>query len=140
MRQKMVRPSPAVKGSPVDAARQNRGRLSHARGMAAETAACTALTTEGWTVLARRLRTAAGEIDIAAERAGLLALVEVKARPSLAGAALAIAPRQRERLLAAGAAALAEHPAWGQAGVRFDVMLVDAQGRVRRVADAFRLE
>ena len=75
-----------------------------------------------------------------AERDGLLALVEVKARPDLAAAAAAISPRQRARLLAAGAAVLAEHPGWGRAGIRFDVMLVDAQGRVRRVADAFREE
>ena len=27
---------------------------------------------------------------------------------------------------------------WGAAGVRFDVMLVDRTGQVRRVADAFR--
>ena len=51
---------------------------------------CTALAADGWTILARRLRTAAGEIDLVAERNGLLALVEVKARPSLAGAAIAL--------------------------------------------------
>ena len=117
-----------------------RGRQSHARGVAAEAAACAALLAEGWTVLARRLRTPAGEIDIAAERAGLLALVEVKARPNLAVAAAALGPRQRARLLAAGAAVLAEHPDWGRAGVRFDLMVVDAKGQVRRVADAFREE
>ncbi len=91
-------------------------------------------------MLARRLRTAAGEIDIAAERDGLLALVEVKARPSLAIAAAAVSQRQRSRLLAAGAAVLAEHPSWGRAGIRFDVIVVDARGRVRRVGNAFREE
>jgi putative endonuclease len=35
---------------------------------------------------------------------------------------------------------LTEHPDWGEAGVRFDILLVDAQGRVRRIADAFRDE
>ena len=108
--------------------------------MAAETAATAALEADGWVVLARRLRTAAGEVDIAAERDGVLALVEVKARPDLATAAAALSARQRARLLAAGAVVLAEHPDWGQAGVRFDVMVVDADGRIRRVADAFREE
>ena len=42
--------------------------------------------------------------------------------------------------LAAGEIALAEHPEWGRAGVRFDVLLVDDAGRVRRIADAFRIE
>jgi putative endonuclease len=35
---------------------------------------------------------------------------------------------------------LADHPAWGAAGMRFDVLLVDAAGRVRRIIDAFRDE
>ncbi len=108
--------------------------------MAGEDAACAALVADGWTVLARRLRTQAGEIDIAAQRDGLLALVEVKARPGLTEAAEALGARQRSRLLAAGAIVAAEHPDWGAAGIRFDVMLVDAAGRVRRVVDAFRLD
>ena len=120
--------------------RQARGAASHARGVAAEAAACAALVADGWTILARRLRTPAGEIDVAAERDGLLALVEVKARPSLTDAAVALGPRQQARLLAAASVVLAEHPDWGGAGVRFDVMLVDGAGRVRRVADAFRVE
>ncbi len=86
------------------------------------------------------MRTAAGEIDVVAERDGLLAFVEVKARPDLNSAAFALGPRQRARLLAAGEVALAEHPEWGRAGVRFDVLLVDDAGLVRRIADAFRLE
>lgn len=75
-----------------------------------------------------------------AERGGLLAFVEVKRRPTLGDAAASLGPRQRARLLAAAEAVLAENPAWGQAGVRFDVLLVDAAGRVRRVTDAFRAE
>ncbi len=117
-----------------------RGRVAQARGVAAETAACTALEADGWTVLGRRLRTPAGEIDIAAERDGLLALVEVKARPVLADAAASLGLRQRARLMAAAEILLAAHPEWGAAGTRFDVMLVDALGRVRRVSDAFRID
>jgi putative endonuclease len=89
-------------------------------------------------VLGRRLRTAAGEVDLVAERAGLVAFVEVKARPTLPAAAFALSARQRARLLAAGEILLAENPGWGAGGVRFDVLLVDAAGAVRRIADAFR--
>ncbi len=89
--------------------------------------------------MARRARTGAGEIDLVAERGGLLAFVEVKARPSLAEAAAALGPRQRARLAAAAECWLAENPSHGAAGVRFDVLLVAADGAVRRVADAFRL-
>ncbi len=106
--------------------------------MAAENAACAALEADGWTVLARRLRTPAGEVDVVAERDRLLALVEVKARPELAAAAACLGPRQRARLLDAAAVIAAAHPEWGQAGMRFDVIVVDERGRVRRVIDAFR--
>ena len=91
-------------------------------------------------MLARRLRTAAGEIDVLAERDGLLAIVEVKQRPTLAGAAWALTPRQQARLMAAAEIVLGEHPEWGRMGVRFDVLLVDAAGAVRRISDAFRKE
>ncbi|MGA3397692.1 MAG: YraN family protein [Acetobacteraceae bacterium] len=120
-------------------ARQQRGRRAHARGVAAEAAASAALQGDGWVVLAQRLRTEAGEVDMLAERCGMLAIVEVKARPTLADASAAVSPRQRARLLAAAEIILAEHPDWGAAGVRFDVLVVDAAGRVRRIADAFRL-
>ena len=99
-----------------------------------------ALAAEGWQVLARRLRTAAGEVDLVAERAGLLAIIEVKRRPTLADAAAALGPRQRARLVAAAEIILGDHPEWGGTGVRFDVLVVDGDGQVRRIADAFRQE
>lgn len=117
-----------------------RGKRAHASGLAAEDAASAALRAEGWDIRARRLRTPAGEIDILAERDGLLAIIEVKARPSLAAAATALTPRQQARLLAAADLALIENPGWGCKGVRFDLLLVDASGRVRRIKDAFRRE
>ena len=110
------------------------------RGAAAEDLACAALTGEGFTILARRARTPAGEIDIVAATPGLLVFAEVKQRPSLTEAAAALGARQRARLLAAAECLLAAHPDWAREGIRFDVLLVDAAGRVRRVTDAFRAE
>ncbi len=108
--------------------------------MGAEAAARAALEKDGWTVVAQRMRTAAGEIDIVADKAGLLAIVEVKSRPTLLEAASALTRRQQARLISACDIVLTEHPDWGAEGVRFDILLVDAQGRVRRIADAFRQE
>jgi putative endonuclease len=115
-----------------------RKSTAHALGLAAEQAACAALESDGWVILARRVRTPAGEVDAIAEKDGLLAIVEVKARPCLAAAAGSLSDRQRARLLAAAEILLSEHPDWGRAGVRFDILAVDARGRVRRIADAFR--
>jgi putative endonuclease len=111
---------------------------AYAAGLAAEEAACAALTADGWAIRARRLRTKAGEIDVIAEKEGLLAIIEVKHRPTLAMAAASLAPRQQARLLRACDIILADHPDWGRHGVRFDVLLVDAASRVRRITDAFR--
>jgi putative endonuclease len=110
-----------------------------AQGLAAEQSACHALAADGWHILGRRMRTKAGEIDAVAEKNGLLAFVEVKARPTLAMAAEALRPRQQARLIAAAEILLGENPGWGRAGIRFDVLLVDPQNRVRRIKDAIRL-
>ncbi len=117
-----------------------RGRRAQSSGLRAEQAACDALTRDGWQVLGRRVRTAAGEIDILAERDGLLAVVEVKHRKTLAQAVVSLSARQRARLMLAAEIVLGENQGWGQAGVRFDVIMVDGAFTVRRVIDAFRLE
>jgi putative endonuclease len=118
--------------------RSLRGQEADRRGRSAEEAAGLALERDGWTILARRLRTQAGEIDIVAEKDGLLAIVEVKARPSLADAAASLSVRQQARLVGAAEILLAQNPHWGIEGVRFDLLLVDAAGSVRRIIDAFR--
>jgi putative endonuclease len=119
--------------------RRQRGQAAYARGLAAEDTACAALVADGWTIHARRLRTPAGEVDAVAEKAGILSIVEVKSRPSLAEAAVALTARQQTRLLDACEIILAQHPDWGVQGVRFDVLVVNPAGQVRRIADAFRL-
>jgi putative endonuclease len=126
--------------APTATPKPKRGRRAQHSGIIAETAVCQILRQEGWTIHGRRLRTEAGEIDIAAELDGLLAIIEVKQRLTLADAAASVSPRQRARLIGAAEILLAAHPEWGRTGVRFDMMLVDAAGMVRRVADAFRLE
>lgn len=123
--------------------RTRRGGSAWQRGMAAEEAACSALRQDGWTILLRRARTPAGEIDIVAERLApgtepLLAFIEVKARPILSQAAFSLSARQQGRLLDAGQILLGRHPQWLHGQIRFDLLLVDAAGTVRRIIDAFR--
>ncbi|MDB5316207.1 MAG: endonuclease [Rhodospirillales bacterium] len=120
-------------------ARRQRGSRAAATGVGAEAIAAQLLTAEGWVVLARRARTPAGEIDLIAERDGLLVFIEVKARPSLVEAAYALGPRQRARLIGGAEAWLAANPGHGVAGMRFDVILVAGDSSARRVADAFRI-
>jgi putative endonuclease len=117
--------------------RRARGAANQARGRRAEGLARAALERDGWTVLGDRVRTPAGEIDLIVERDGLLGFIEVKCRPTLAEAAAAVSPRQQARLLQAGEILLGQHPEWGRNGVRFDLLVVDQAGTVRRIANAF---
>jgi putative endonuclease len=121
-----------------DFIRQRRGARADRTGRSAEAAAREALAAEGWQVLAERHRTPAGELDLIAEKDGLLAFIEVKARPSWREAAFALAPRQQARLMAAAEIWLAHHPGHGSRGIRFDVLLVAADGSVKRIIDALR--
>ncbi|MXP61996.1 YraN family protein [Roseomonas sp. M0104] len=113
-------------------------RAAEARGRAAEERVALRLEAEGWRILARRWRSGAGEIDLIGECRGLLAFIEVKARPRLAEAAFALGARQQARLLAAAEAWMAANPGHGSGGIRFDVVLVDGEGRMRRIKDALR--
>ncbi len=124
----------------VAVARARRGARAYRQGVQAENIACAVLEGAGWKILGRRVRTAAGELDVVAEKDGLLVVAEVKARPNLTDAAYALGARQQKRIIAATEALLAEHPDWGRAGVRFDVLLVDATGGLERIEGAFRVE
>ncbi|WP_114377219.1 YraN family protein [Elioraea thermophila] len=119
---------------------RRRGAGGERYGRAAEERCAAALAAEGFTVLARRRRTAAGEIDLVARRGPLTVIVEVKGRARAAEAAFALSPRQRGRLLAAAEALMAEEPTWFGEEIRFDLMVVGRDGTVRRIADAFRAE
>ncbi len=94
------------------------------RGHRAETLCCCLLRLKGYRVLERRTRTPMGEIDILARRGQLLAIVEVKARPTHALAAESVSPRQRHRLGRAARWVLASRPELSALSVRYDLMLV----------------
>jgi putative endonuclease len=97
------------------------------RGRAAETIAAWYLRFKGYRILARRVRTPMGEVDLIARRGGTVAFVEVKARATEAELALAI-DEYRLRRVAAAVNALAPRFARGNDLIRIDVMLV-APGR-----------
>jgi len=55
-------------------------RRAERAGRVGETAAAWWLRLKGWRILARRVRTPAGEVDLIARRGNLIAFVEVKRR------------------------------------------------------------
>ncbi|MEQ8380008.1 YraN family protein [Parvibaculum sp.] len=112
------------------------GRAAHRLGLRAETLAALFLILKGYRILARRLKTPAGEIDMVVRRGRALAIVEVKARA--AGAEEALQPRQQKRLERAAAHFLGRNPALAELDLRFDVVLVAPRRLPRHMADAWR--
>lgn len=85
----------------VNTKRQMRGLAGWHRGSRAELIAAWYLRFKGYRVLARRWRCTLGEIDLIVYRRGVLAAVEVKARPNRVLGLEAIRPSQQQRLNAA---------------------------------------
>jgi putative endonuclease len=96
------------------------------------------LRLKGYRILASRLRTPLGEIDIVARRGDTLAVIEVKARGDWLTAGEAVSARQRGRLARAAHAFLATNPHYAGMSLRFDVMLVTPWSWPRHLRDAWR--
>ncbi len=96
---------------------------AEARGRRGETIAAWWLRFHGWRILAARVKTVRGEVDLVAKRGNTLAFVEVKARATEAQLALAI-DDYRLRRVAAAAELLYPKYAKGEENARIDVILV----------------
>jgi putative endonuclease len=114
-------------------------RRAFRRGLLAETAAMWLLRCKGYRVVARRVRTPLGEIDIIVRRGQTIAFVEVKERPTEAAALEAIAPRQARRLVGAARYWLSTQPAASiaQGDWRFDIVTVSPYLLPRHLPNAF---
>ena len=113
-------------------ARQNLGKSG-------ENIAAAELERRGYAILARRYRTARGEIDIVAQDGPTLVFVEVKVRdtPECGTAAEAVTRHKQRRLGRMASDYLARHDITDQP-CRFDVVAID-DGVVTVYSDAFWL-
>jgi putative endonuclease len=117
--------------------RRTKRQNAELRGRAAEASVAGIWQAQGFNVLAQRLRTPSGEIDLVVADPETLVFVEVKARKTFDDAAYAVLPRQQMRLLQAAGSALGLHAEWSRPNIRFDVALV-CNGQVRNIEDAIR--
>jgi putative endonuclease len=108
-----------------------RGAKARRDGRAGEWVAALYLMLKGYQILGFRLRTAQGEIDLLAKRGRILAVVEVKRRPTLEQALDALDFAQHERLLRAGRNLAARRPALRQLDLRIDLIAL-APGSIPR--------
>ena len=109
-----------------------------AKGRRGEALAAWYLRLKGWRIMAQRVKTPRGEIDLIARRGKTVAFVEVKWRASAAELDFAI-DEYRLRRVAAAAEAVAHRYAKADEVQRIDVLLL-APGRFpRHMANALLL-
>ena len=102
-------------------------READRRGREGEAQAAMWLAAQGWRVLAERVKTKAGEIDLVIRRPGLVAFVEVKWRARAASLGDAIDERRLARVAAAVEIVWQDYATDGE-DIRIDVILL-APGR-----------
>lgn len=108
------------------------------RGRRSETLAAWYLRAKGYRILDRRVRCPMGEIDLVAQKGGVVVFVEVKARKRMEDALEAVTNRNWLRVSRAAEYWMARRPDLSEAGWRYDLVGV-AQGTLpRHVPDAWR--
>lgn len=108
------------------------------RGRWAETLAALSLTLKGYTILARRVRTPSGEIDLIARRKNLVAFIEVKARKTHALALESVTPKAQARISRAAQIWMSRRADLASCDWRFDIITVTPRRWPGHVADAWR--
>ncbi len=111
-------------------------QLAEKRGRIAEDEAADWLAAQGWEVLARRVKTKLGEIDLIARRAGLVTFFEVKWRKRAEDLDLAI-DLYRLRRVAAAAESVAHLYAENGEDLSIDVILLAPGHPPRHIANAW---
>lgn len=94
------------------------------RGHRAEWIAAVYFVMRGHRILARRLKTVSGEIDLITLKTGRVAFVEVKRRNTRAECEAAITPKLRNRVHRAANLWLAKNPQYQQHDLGFDIVFV----------------
>ncbi len=113
-----------------------RGALAHKAGQLAEAQVARHYAARGLAVHATRWRGQGGEIDLILRDGAGFVFVEVKRARELSAAALRLRPAQMARLLVAAEEFLGAQPAGLATPARFDVALVDGQGRLEVIENA----
>jgi putative endonuclease len=111
-------------------------QIAEARGRRGEAIAAWWLRFHGWRILAQRVRTPRGEVDLIARRGKTVAFIEVKARVKEHNLALAI-DGYRLRRVAAAAETLIPKFGKNADNIRIDVILVAPWTRPRHLVNVW---
>ena len=113
------------------------GARSYQAGLAAEGRVEQLYERTGRQICARRWRGSAGEIDLIARDGAEVIFIEVKHSKTHAQAAEHLSARQMARIYGAASEFIGGEPAGQLTSVRFDVALVDGQGQIEIIENAF---
>ena len=119
--------------------RHYRGKTAYHAGMAAEHLIAQDYERRGFSVAFRRWRGQSGEIDLILRNGSGLIFVEVKQARDFARAVHSLSHRQIQRIYQSAEEFLSQEPNGSLTEVRFDVALVDGQGKLQIVENAFGL-
>lgn len=97
---------------------------AYRKGHLSEWFAALALTCKGYRIVARRYRTPLGEIDLIARRGNVVAIVEVKARRTLAEAMDAVASNSQRRIDGAASLWLSRQKDYSRLSLRYDLVAI----------------
>lgn len=111
--------------------------VAERRGREGEAQAAQWLTTHGWRILANRVKTPLGEIDLIARKDDLVAFIEVKWRKRAADLADAIDERRLLRVAAAAEIVAHEYANDGE-DLRIDVILLAPGQSPHHITNAFQ--
>jgi len=115
-----------------------RREAAEARGRRAEALAAWWLRAKGYTILSRRVKLPVGEIDLVAEKRGVIVFVEVKERATLDAALGCVTPAAWRRIGRAAESWMAQRPRFHDCGWRYDIIAI-APGRLpSHLKDAWR--
>ncbi|WP_339347698.1 YraN family protein [uncultured Sphingomonas sp.] len=109
---------------------------AEAAGRRGERIAAWWLRLKGWSILDRRVRTPAGEVDLVAKRGALVAFVEVKSRATAAELDHAIDHRRLARVAAAAEVLMPRYATAGE-DIRVDVILLAPRTPPRHIENAW---
>lgn len=111
--------------------------IAERKGREGEAQAAQWLTSHGWRILAERVKTPVGEVDLVARKGNLVAFVEVKWRRRASDLATAIDERRLVRVAAAVECVAHEYSDEGD-DIRIDVILLAPGTRPRHITNAWQ--
>lgn len=120
----------------------SRKQRAHRYGRWGEFLCRLTLNMTGWRILVHgyvsKSGSGAGEIDLIAHRANVIAFIEVKARPNIEAGLSAVSKEQQQRIIRGAERFISANPDLAQKDMRFDVMVVRPWRWPMRVINAWQ--